>query len=596
MRRDTHWTRIFASVAATLAALLLLAGLAGQARIRAFHREEVTRRAEVGASLMEDWARDVLAGRVAAADAQRWAASLRDPGRLRLSCIDATGRVLVDSEAPPPLPDHAARPEFVAAMDAGRGEDVRLSATTGLHTLYVARRITDGGRTLGVVRTAASLDRAEQEVASLREALALAGLGALAVGLAASVLLARRLARPLEEVERLAAQLAAGDHEGRVVVDGPEEVRRLAAALNRMNDALRGRVIAEASAREHLETVMAGMLDGVVAVDARERVLLMNRAAADLLGQDAPLATADLLWERVRFPALERSLREALAGARPERVDAPAPGTGGRTLEIAVGPLASGGAVAILRDVSEVRRLERMRMDFVANVSHELRTPLASLRGALETLADPGEDPAARARFLEIAERNAGRLQALVSDLLDLSAIEAEEDRMPLDTVDFHGILRAAVGALAGVALERRVALVLEPPPEAPVLVGAHSRRLEQALSNLVENAVKYTPAGGRVVVRLFRRGDVAVAEVEDTGVGIPAAALPRIFERFYRVDPSRSREMGGTGLGLAIVKHVVRAHRGQVEVRSAEGGGTLFSVLLPVRPPGDAAPPGDRE
>jgi two-component system phosphate regulon sensor histidine kinase PhoR len=223
-----------------------------------------------------------------------------------------------------------------------------------------------------------------------------------------------------------------------------------------------------------------------------------------------------------------------------------------------------------------------VRIDFVANVSHELRTPLAAVMGALETLADPDPEPATRARFLDIGNRNAARLQAIVSDLLDLSSIEAEGDRMPLEPVRADAPLRTAAGALAGAAEAKGVRLELPGPSARPSWVRGNAQRLEQVFTNLLENAIKYTPTGGRVVARVSTTVNEVVIEVEDSGVGIPASALPRIFERFYRVDRSRSREMGGTGLGLAIVKHVVRAHGGTVSVKSEEGRGSTFVVALP--------------
>jgi two-component system phosphate regulon sensor histidine kinase PhoR len=223
-----------------------------------------------------------------------------------------------------------------------------------------------------------------------------------------------------------------------------------------------------------------------------------------------------------------------------------------------------------------------MRIDFVANVSHELRTPLAAVMGALETLATPEQDAQTLTRFLDIGSRNAARLQAIVSDLLDLSSIEAEGDRMPLEPTRVFAPLRAAAAALAGAAETKGVRLEMAPPPAHPVLVNANSQRLEQAFTNLLENAIKYTRTGGRVTARVIELGDEVQVEVADTGIGIPAASLPRVFERFYRVDRSRSREMGGTGLGLAIVKHVVRAHGGQVEVASVEGAGSTFTITLP--------------
>ncbi|HEU4394202.1 MAG TPA: ATP-binding protein, partial [Planctomycetota bacterium] len=508
---------------------------------------------------------------------------LRLEGGLRITVIRPSGEVIADTAADPPLENHGGRPEVLAAASSGSGSDARRSATTGWTTLYFARRVQENHRTIGFLRVAEPLESVEQEIAVLRNSLLVGGLGILLLGLAASGLIARRIARPLEEMERRASAFADGDLEGRLEPVGPDEVARLAAALNRMADHIRERIAAERRTRGDLEAVLAGTADGVLAVDTHERILFMNAGAARLLALRAPLGAGAALWEAVRFPDLERTLRDALAGGKPDPRDADSPGQDGRTLEISAAPLSEGkGVVALLRDVTEVRRLERIRMDFVANVSHELRTPLAGIAGAMETLEDHGLEPDERRRFHEIARRNADRMRALVSDLLDLSALEAEERNLPLEPLPLDRIVRAAAGSLGDLASRCQVTLAVEPPPKGDLAVAGHPRRLEQALLNLAENAIKYTPAGGKVTLRILDRGGELAVEVQDTGIGIPEAALPRIFERFYRVDPSRSRSVGGTGLGLAIVKHVARAHRGRIDVRSVEGAGSTFTLTLP--------------
>jgi two-component system phosphate regulon sensor histidine kinase PhoR len=582
--RGTLGGRLFASLAAGIAVLLLGAALWGESRIRAFHREEVTRRLATATHLLEDLARDGFSGRIPPAELRARIDALRLGGPIRVTLIADDGEVLADTAARLPLRNHAERPEVLAARSSGTGSDARTSESTGVGTLYLARRLDGPSGVAGFLRLAEPLERAEAEVAGLRNTL-LVGLGVYL--LLVSAFVARGVARPLEAMEAAAADLAAGAADVRVEPEGPPEVQRLAVSLRRMADRIRERMDAERRARTELEAVLAGIGEGVVAVDGRERILFMNDAGARILGLPSPLPAGGALWETLRFPELEVPVREALRGGRPGPRDAASPARDGRVLEVLAGPLAGGnGAVAVLRDVTEVRRLERIRMDFVANVSHELRTPLAGVSGALETLEDAGLDGGERARFLAIARRNAERMRALVKDLLDLSVIEAEEaaparDRFPLDRP-----VRAAAAALADMADRCRVALVVEPGAASPEVEGSE-RRMEQAVGNLVENALKYTPAGGRVLLRVRESGAEAAVEVADTGMGMPAAALPRIFERFYRVDPSRSREMGGTGLGLAIVKHVVRAHRGRVEVASTEGAGTTFTITLPRAPSG---------
>jgi two-component system phosphate regulon sensor histidine kinase PhoR len=588
VKGSTLGGRVFAPVAAALAVLFVAGALYGESRIRAFHRDEVERRLAAGARLLEARARAELAGEAGAGSLRDWVRDLRLEGPLRVTVVTPDGTVLDDSEAALPLENHGTRPEILQALREGRGSDVRRSPSTGYPTQYFALRLDGPGGPRGFLRVSEPLERAEGEIRSVRLALLLGGAVALLLALAASALVARWVERPLREIEATAARLAGGDLSVHAAVAGPAEVERLAGSLNRMADQVRERMEAERRARSDLEAVLAGVVEGVVAVDGRERILFMNAAAARLLSVPSAVPPGGNLWESLRFPDLEQVLRAVLRGEKPGRRDAASPGKDGRTLEIAAGPLGEGatadparGAVAVLRDVTEVRRLERIRIDFVANVSHELRTPLAGVAGALETLEDAGLSPADRRRFLDIARRNADRLRDLVADLLDLSAIEAEGDDLPREPLSLDRPARSAAASLADMASRCRVALLVEPAPPGLTVLG-NARRLEQTFVNLVGNALKYTPAGGRVTVRFRTAGEEAIAEVEDTGVGVPAEALPRIFERFYRADPSRSRQMGGTGLGLAIVKHIVRAHRGRVEVRSVEGAGSTFTVILP--------------
>ncbi len=576
--------RIFAAVAAALGVLFVVGALLAEGRIRSFGRTEVERRLAALAAVLEATVRPALLGRTAPREHLEALRRLPLGAGVRLTLVAADGSVLADTVAALPLENHGERPEILAAAGAETGADARTSASTGEPTLYFARRLKEGGRTLGYIRLAEPLEAAEAEVASIRSAILLGGAAMLVLGLVASALLARRIARPLEAMEEAAARIAAGDPAAAVPVEGPVEVARLAESLNRMAAQIRGRVEAETAARAQLESVLAGMVEGVVAVDGSGRVLFMNGAAAGLLGLPAPLAAGADPRETVAFPALEASLEGALAGRSPDPVDAPAPGGRERILGIQAATLGGGaGAVAILRDVTGERRLDAMRREFVANVSHELQTPLAAIAGALETLEGGGLDDAERAAFLQIAQRNTVRLRALVQDILDLSAIESKAADLVLVPVDLAGVLQVAAARLAEAAARAGVDLRIEPSPRSGIQARGNAARLEQAFVNLMENALKYTPAGGRVSARILERGRDVSVEVEDTGIGIPAASLPRLFERFYRVDPSRSRQAGGTGLGLSIVKHIALAHHGRVEVRSAEGSGTTFTVTLPL-------------
>ncbi|MCY2961383.1 MAG: ATP-binding protein [Planctomycetota bacterium] len=590
MNFDSISIRIFLALTGLVVVLLVGAALFGEVQVRNYQqvalRDQLTETAD---SLLGD-STEVLANR---APAEPFAQRLRDLGRsngLRITLIAVDGTVVSDSEVTGPMANHGDRPEVLEAQQFGTGSAERRSSTTGKETFYISRRVEGDGAFLGTIRVASEIAPLRSERSRFHTNLALFGLFALGIGAGASFLISRWISKPLERIEQDASELAAGRLDLRVRSEGPAEVRRLANGLNSMSRELRDRLEGMRRARTEIETILASMQEGVVAVDGRERVVLMNEAAARLLGLSAQLGPGATLWEHLRFPELERGLRAVLGGSSAWHGDAVSPNQDGRTLGLSVArvensedadkPMA--GAVAILSDVTAIRRLEQVRIDFVANVSHELRTPLAAVMGALETLADPEQEAAIRARFLDIGNRNAARLQAIVSDLLDLSSIEAEGDRMPLEPVRADGPLRTAAGALAGAAESKGVRLELPGPLATPAWVRGNSQRLEQVFTNLLENAIKYTPKGGRVIARVRLTPKEVLVDVEDSGMGIPAASLPRIFERFYRVDRSRSRDMGGTGLGLAIVKHVVRAHGGTVSVKSEEGQGTNFTVALP--------------
>ncbi len=590
MNFDSLSTRIFLALTGSILALLVGAMLFGNWKFANDQAQKLGARLTVTADALAADSTEVLTRRAPLAPFAQRLIDLGRSNHIRLTLIGAEGAVLADSEASGPIANHGDRPEVLEASANGYGTAERRSATTGKESKYIARVLEEDGKKIGLIRVASDVALLREERAEMRATMLWFGLAALLIGGAASFGIARWLARPLERLEQGAAALGTGQLDLRVRPEGPSEVRRLAEGLNAMSRDVRERLEGMRRARTEIETILASMQEGVVAVDARERVLLMNEAAARLLGLGLQLDPGSALWEHLRFPELERSLRAALSGQTSWHGDAASPGHDGRVLGLSVARVVHGdgtekplaGAVALLSDVTAIRRLEQVRIDFVANVSHELRTPLAAVMGALETLADPEQEATTRARFLDIGNRNAARLQAIVSDLLDLSSIEAEGDRMPLEPTRADAPLRTAAGALAGAAESKGVRLELPGPLATPAWVRGNSQRLEQVFTNLLENAIKYTPEGGRVVVRVRMTPKDVQIDVEDSGMGIPASSLPRIFERFYRVDRSRSRDMGGTGLGLAIVKHVVRAHGGTVSVKSEEGQGSTFTVALP--------------
>jgi two-component system phosphate regulon sensor histidine kinase PhoR len=425
------------------------------------------------------------------------------------------------------------------------------------------------------------------------------GVVALAVALGIGLFVAGRVTRPVVEMQTIARRMAEGDSALRAPVRSLDEIGALGRALNRMMAGLTERLEALEAERAKVTAILEGMVEGVMAVDGQGCILWMNERARVLAGVGAGPVEGRPLLEAVRNADLHEIVREARAAAegvglhrelRLTRLPV-------RSLQVTAVPLRLGAGapavVMVFHDVTELRQLEQIRTEFIANVSHELRTPLTAIHGYLETLLEGGLDAPEHAReFLEIAHRHTERLGRLLADLTDLSNIELGRVPLRLAPVALGDVVESVFGIIRPKAQTGRVVLDARLPADLP-RVRADRDRLAQVLLNLVDNAVKYSPAAGRVTVSAAAtaHGTVEVT-VSDTGIGIPPADLPRITERFYRVDRARSRELGGTGLGLAIVKHLVMAHGGELRIDSRQGQGTVVAFTLPTSPEDGSTPP----
>ncbi len=501
----------------------------------------------------------------------------------RVTIIRADGVVVGDSEveleALPEVDDHSGRPEVLAASTVGLGVARRRSATLDTTMLYVAVPYAAHG-TRGWVRVSTPLSSIDATVWQVRALIAGAGALGLAVAGLMSLVASWLFTRALSRLVAGARARARGD--GRpLAVRSEDELGRLAGSFNKIADALEATVRTLADERDRFETVLAGMSDAVLAVDAEQRITLMNPSAHELLGLGAEALGRPLI-DVLRPPELYALLAEARRREASAELEL-SPGV--RVLARATSLRSGAGVVVAMHDVTEMRRLERVRRDFVANVSHELRTPVSVVQANAETLlAGALDEPEAARRFVAAIQRNAERLGRLVSDLLDLSRIEA--GRYPL-RIGPVSVIEAAERARD--AVHERVTAKghrLELEVSADPCVRADAAALDQVLVNLLDNAAKYTPDGGRLALSARRVGDRIQLEVIDDGPGIDPEHRPRVFERFYRVDPGRSRAMGGTGLGLAIVRHLVESMGGEVSVRGREPSGSVFTVDLPAAEP----------
>jgi two-component system phosphate regulon sensor histidine kinase PhoR len=410
------------------------------------------------------------------------------------------------------------------------------------------------------------------------------------VGLATTYLVVSRIIGPLETLTHAAQQMAAGELPPEVRIRSRNEIGTLAAAFNSMSRQLAARIHDLEEHRRHvehsharLETILGAMQEGVIAVDAQERILFANNAAIRLLDLKPTAMVGRPIWEAVRLPQLPDLVHEALSGEQPPRLEFDVPRTQS-TVALTLSPLPGQpvpGAVMVLHDVTELRRLESLRREFVQNVSHELKTPLSSIAAYADTLLEGGlDDPECNRHFVQQIAEQADRLHGLILDLLSLARIESEDQGVEVMPTDVTRTVMACVDAHQGVATTQRLSLIASGPSE-PLFGLADDDGLRTILDNLLDNAINYTPAGGRITVRWRHQGSDVVIEVEDTGMGIAKEHQARIFERFYRIDKARSRELGGTGLGLAIVKHLCQVFGGSVKVSSQLGQGSTFTVRL---------------
>lgn len=508
-------------------------------------------------------------------------------GEARVTLVAPDGRVLVDSaledRALAVLENHGGRPEVVDARREGFGRATRRSSTLGVSLRYVAMAMPDGL----VVRLAAPTTELDTARAAVRSQLLLASVIALGVAAVVGWLLARATVRPLTRMTRMATQLARGRYE----IDMPslprDEFGVLGRALAGLAERLDVRIRELRAERDRLASMLEGMIEGVLLFDADGRVFLANRAASRILDLDPQNVAAHTIAEVMRHPGARAALEQAVRDRRASELEIEALGPTRRSVSLNVRPLSGeggGGAVAVLHDVTRLRRLETVRRDFVTNVSHELRTPVASIQGYAEALLDGAVEERETARkFLDVIHRNAQRLGRLVADLLKLSRLEARApEQVKLSPVALREVADEVADTLAEAAAARQATLHVDVPED----LRARGERdgVAQMLLNLVDNALKYgRAAGGRIEVRARAHADHVTIEVADNGPGIEGRHLPRLFERFYRVDEARtSQPDAGTGLGLAIVSHLAMNMGGHVSVSSELGRGTTFAIQLP--------------
>lgn len=500
----------------------------------------------------------------------------------RATMIDSSGKVLADSEADPAqMENHANRPEVAAALRGEAGGSSRTSKTLGVEFMYVAAPVRGG-----VVRLAYPLADVRRTAAVVRRHLFIASVLALLAAALLAAWIAHSLSRRLHRMVQFAERVAAGDLAARISETSSDELALVAAALDASARQLEKSFQSVEQGRQQLETLLNSMQEAVIAVSADGRVEWANGPMDDLVPRGARRGMP--MIESIRDPEMLRCLRETLSGGAVHQARAAlvAPG---RIFQVVSAPLPSGGAVAVLQDLTEIERVEKTRRDFIANVSHELRTPLTSIQGYAETLLDGSSDPGTVREFAEIIRKNAVRISRLTDDLLVLARVESGEQRFQLKPAGPQELLAETFSAFHRIAASKGMNLRIDDtaaPPGAGLRVLADYEAIHQVFANLIQNAIKYSPAGASITLGYALPGpDFVEFYVRDSGPGIPSEHLSRIFERFYRVDQARSasRDDGGTGLGLAIAKHIVLSHGGAIRVESNMNHGSCFFFTLPL-------------
>jgi two-component system phosphate regulon sensor histidine kinase PhoR len=586
---------VMTAVVATAVALALLLLLAGP-RLDRQAREDAYRSLTAEARLMARVVEDALARGAAERELDGAVDAAAREVDARVTIVAPDGRVLADSSASGAelraLESHATRSEVVGALAGRATRAERVSATVGVRQLYVAVPIQRHGAVVGVARVSRGAERIQAQGRALWRGAALAGLGALVAALLLSLLLSAALGRSLGEIMDTARQLAGGNLAARIRVRRDDELGELARIINHSSDELQRRLAEIARDRGRTDAILSAMDDGVLAVDHEGVVTLANPSLVRAMALSAPLGRHYL--EAIRQPEVSSLVEEVLrTRERGERdVEIVAIRRAFTVTGVAF-PGAEGvppGAVLTFNDTTERQRLEAVRRDFVANASHELRTPLTSIRGFVEALEDGAKDePGTAERFLGKIRTHADRMAALVEDLLELSRLESGARVPEPDETRPSDVAADVVASFAEQAARKPVSLRHE-ARGAPTVV-TDRERVRRILENLVDNAVKYTPAGGHVVVStLPGPGGSVRVQVKDDGPGIEAGHRERVFERFYRVDKARSRELGGTGLGLAIVRHLAESIGAQVTLDSEPGKGSTFTLLLPALSQGAGA------
>jgi len=506
----------------------------------------------------------------------------------RLTIINNQGKVLADSEEflqeVLDMENHASRPEVKAALEGRIGEEIRYSSTLKIDMLYVALPIKQKDQILGVIRLALPLEDVRQTLLTIRKSVSLSLFFAIGLAFVLGSLLSRTITRPINRIIHISRRFSQGDFSRRIFEDSQDEIGQLAATLNKMAQGLEDKIKEVEIQNQQLKAIFQSMVEGIIVVDKIGRLVSINPTIENIFNVKKKDTEGRFFLEAIRNNEIAEIISSVLKDGNFISKEISLVWPVQRIFEINASPIFAkdviGGCLVVIHDISQMRKLETVRRDFVANVSHELKTPLTSIKGFVETLLEGAlEDKENSRHFLKIIQEHAGRLDNLLNDLLDLSHLESKEITLEKKEVNLKDLVDDVLASFK-VQLKKKAIAARNELTQLPVKVD--KEKIGQVLTNLIDNAIKFNSEKGSIKIYNQDSGDLVKVVIEDSGIGIPAKDIPRIFERFYRVDKARSRELGGTGLGLSIVRHIVELHNGSVGVESTEGLGSKIWFTLP--------------
>ncbi|MGB5444003.1 MAG: ATP-binding protein, partial [Psychromonas sp.] len=517
--------------------------------------------------------------------------ALGESTQSRLTLIKNDGTVLADSEqSPDKMDNHSDRQEIIEARQQDVATATRFSHTVEQQMIYLALTVTNDQKAIGFVRVALPLTTIDKKLTQLRTAVLLSALIAALVALILGYYFVKRFSTPLIKLTEVADAISKGDYRKRIITRKKDEMGLLAEAFNRMTQSYQKRLSEIETERNRLAMIFTGMVEGVIYVDEQQQIIHINQAAAHMLNMSTITCLKQALAEQIKITEITSAVQAAIAqqGVVKTQMQRQVNNKETEVIDIYAASLnndqdESIGAVVVLNDISELAYLERVRRDFVANASHELKTPITVIRGLSETILDDPQMPAEiRNRFITNINTQSIRLTSLVTDLMSISRLEANQNTPVFAAVDLNRSIKQAIKNAGSCADDKSISISKQLPDDKAIISG-DQQEINQLIDNLLSNAIRYTPVQGNINISLVKQNGEAIMTVKDTGIGISLKHQKRIFERFYRVDKARTRELGGTGLGLSIVKNIAEKHHGQVTVNSTEGHGSTFTVSLPL-------------